>query len=356
MQKFMGMCLGVVFVALSIGCGGSDDNTNNATNVAQLEGQLEQLRGRIGEVHKGKMRIHALVKDKQGKFSKIPAKFNHDGTFEFDKLPPGSKTIIADLDGKIITLKFPKNSRPNSPDTDLIPEEPFIVDETFGVRYVSVQLLADGLEWQTHHVSFDLGTISLSADGHKLVSEHNPLEASDEDHDGKPDYYDTDIDGDGIDNEVDSDPWGKDYVGWSWGKEADSEFDSDGDGIPDWEDPDTSADDPYTDNGKEALCAVDDYACQDVIYCQEMPDDPLCKDVVQPDCTANPDAPGCYHKVSCDPAVDNCEDACLSATDFTVCCMMYPKVSSCVHDACLQTSDMQTCCMMHPESELCLPK
>jgi hypothetical protein len=138
--------------------------------------------------------------------------------FVFDGLPAGPKAMVGAIDGVLVTLKFPKSAGAGAPFAAVIPET------------------------NVDSATLDLGVLSVG--GALLTPETNPLAASvDTDDDGVFDFFDNDIDGDGLPNDADGSVYGpfEDYLGYGWADEATEPYDDDNDGLANWEDPDSGA-------------------------------------------------------------------------------------------------------------------
>jgi len=225
--------------------------------------RLDTLQGAVSRFNGKTVRIIVGAGNEQvpANVSFSPKADGSAATFQVTGLPAGAKSVLAEIDGQVYTLKLPKSA--GGPLSGIIPETNLVSS------------------------SFDLGELDIQG-GH-LTATHNPFASLvDTDLDGTFDYSDSDIDGDGLDNASDPDAFGDyaEYEGWGWTEEAADAWDEDGDGVADWEDSDYTGDewssafeeaDPFSDWG-------------DYDFCAEFPDDPSCGGV---DCVANPNDPQC---------------------------------------------------------------
>jgi len=372
------LLFGLALAGLGACTGGGDGNgTPNGE-----KGNLRTVSGKLTAADAGtsgpaKAKVMMMVGS-----NKLAAKLDPTSKkFIFDSLPAGAKTLLVDLGDGPLPVKFAKSKEAADLLASLIPD---------------VALL-NSLLGTDHNFDMYIGDLTLSADGTYYTPEFNPLSFFDTDFDGLGDWLDGDIDGDGLDNLGDLNPWGDDYGDWGWDEEVWDGWDGDGDGDADWEDSDFSGDgywgtddipgwdvcaesdaacwatacDPSVDScmGNDEYCAMfpdDTFFCSGV-DCIANPTDPACIGV---DCTTDPTNPSCNVCVS-DPTDPSCTDVCaLDPTDPScgvdcdldptnpacgVDCTLTPNDPSCAVDCELDPTDPSCAvdCTLTPDDPMC---
>ena len=206
---------GLVGVSLMAFQGCEETGTNNGAS--KFSRALNQVTGRVTGGTGGTPKITAIVGSGNAKQQVRAIVDQATNRFRLDNLPVGTKSVVIEQAGKARTVKFPVNQAAQGKLSALIPE---------------TNLTAE---------SVDLGDVSMDATGDHYVAQRNPFESVlDTDGDGKMDYFDDDIDDDGVMNfdDLDSlfgDDW-SDYANWGWDDDFMlDDFDCNGNGVADWE-------------------------------------------------------------------------------------------------------------------------
>jgi hypothetical protein len=214
-MKIHGMMIAMVLGigALSTGC------EEQGAGTSKFASALKKVSGHIATTE-GTPKISAVVGSGATKQRLKAVIDKATNRFTISDLPAGAKSIIVEQGGRTRMVEFAVNKAAPDKRSAAIPETNLVREE------------------------LDLGT--LREEGERLVAEHNPFETVlDTDGDGVMDFQDDDIDGDGILNEQELDSLFGDvpgYEGWGWDDEwVLEEFDCDGNGIVDWEQPDFAA-------------------------------------------------------------------------------------------------------------------
>lgn len=295
---------------------GCDDDPEGGFKASQRG--VKRLSGRLNNFAGKNVKVAVKVGTSTTQGADVVASGKGDGTsvvFRTGELPSGPKTVLLNIDGQQLSLKFPKHKSRLADLSAVIPDGNVVAPE------------------------MDLGDISISPDGTFVMPQNNPFAEIDNDSDGVADFEDDDWDNDGVFNWDDDDIWGDldlwdgdEYDDWDedfdWDDESCGDWDTDGDGIPEWEEDDWGTDDlDWSDDGFEGY---DDW---NVDFCDD-PNDPLCIDPNDP-CIDNPDDPACVG------------DYCAMFPDDPACmdeyCALYPDDPACLDEYCRQNPDDPEC-------------